>query len=52
MGKWNEEAAPNNNLNPKTISTSKLVDNSAKYEFSKEPYAPGKKDQITKNMNK
>lgn len=50
MGKWNEEAAPNNNLNPVTISTSNLVEGAASnYKFTKDPFAPGKKDQIIKN---
>lgn len=28
MGKWNEEAAPNNNLHPVEIKSSKLVNKS------------------------
>lgn len=50
MGKWNEEAAPNNNLNPATISTSNLVGPDTNYQYTKDPFAPGKKDQIIKNQ--
>ncbi|NMD69701.1 hypothetical protein HHO41_05325 [Bacillus sp. DNRA2] len=51
MGKWNEQAAPNNNLKPVTISTSsKLVGKDVNYEFSKSPFDKNKQDQITKNQ--
>lgn len=50
MGKWNEQAAPNNNLKPVTISTSKLVGRDVNYEFSKSPFDKNKQDQITKNQ--
>ncbi|WP_187118889.1 hypothetical protein [Bacillus marasmi] len=53
MGKWNEQAAPNNNLKPATISTSNLVDaETSNYQFTKDPFAPGKKDQIIKDPQK
>lgn len=40
MGKWNEQAAPNNNLSPKTIRTSQLLGKGKEdSEFAKEPLA-------------
>ncbi|CEG26960.1 hypothetical protein [Bacillus sp. B-jedd] len=39
MGKWNEQAAPNNNLSAKTIRTSQLIGKGkGDAEFSKEPF--------------
>lgn len=46
MGKWNEQAAPNNNLHPKTIRTDELVGNPAEHEFSEELSDGGERDQI------
>ncbi|MFJ5713009.1 hypothetical protein [Neobacillus sp. NPDC093127] len=45
MGKWNRQAAPNNNLAPKTIKTGELVENEAKHEFSEELSDGGERDQ-------
>ena len=40
MGKWNEQAAPNNNLSPKTIRTSQLLGKGMDdAEISKEPFS-------------
>lgn len=37
MGQWNEQAAPNNNLPPKTIKSSEmLLGKKANHEFSEE----------------
>lgn len=36
MGDWNEQAAPNNNLPPRTIKQGELVGEEAKHEFSEE----------------
>lgn len=46
MGKWNEQGSPNNNLNPQTIATSKLVGKDEKVEFSEELSDGGERDQI------
>lgn len=45
MGKWNEQAAPNNNLAPKTIKAGELVGDEAKQEFSEELSDGGERDQ-------
>jgi len=46
MDKWNEQAAPNNNLPPKTIKTGELVGHPAKHEFSEELSDGGERDQF------
>ncbi|MFJ7727596.1 hypothetical protein ACIQXV_15710 [Neobacillus sp. NPDC097160] len=46
MGTWNEQAAPNNNLPPKTIKSGELVGNEAKHEFSEELSDGGERDQF------
>lgn len=47
MEKLNEEAAPNNNLSPITIQTSKrLIGNNGSHEFSEELSDGGERDQI------
>ena len=46
MGKWNEQGAPNNNLAPKTIATSKLVGKNTEHEFSEEISDGGERDRI------
>jgi hypothetical protein len=46
MGKWNEQAAPNNNLPAKTIRTSEiLLGKKADHEFSEELSDGGERDQ-------
>ncbi|MBS4211518.1 MULTISPECIES: hypothetical protein [Neobacillus] len=45
MGKWNEQAAPNNNLHPKTIKTSNLVQSDTGYGFSEELSDGGERDE-------
>ncbi|MFP5113253.1 hypothetical protein ACSU64_12830 [Bacillaceae bacterium C204] len=48
MGKWNEQAAPNNNLSARTIKQGELVGNEAKHEFSEELSDGGERDQNIK----
>lgn len=48
MGKWNEQAAPNNNLPSKTIKQGELVGNEAKHEFSEELSDGGERNQNIK----
>jgi len=45
MPEWNEQAAPNNNLNPKTIRSGKFVDKQTNHEFSEELSDGGERDQ-------
>lgn len=46
MGKWNEQAAPNNNLPPKTIKAGELLGSQAIHEFSEELSDGGERDQF------
>ncbi|MGX6441772.1 hypothetical protein ACWM35_00880 [Neobacillus sp. K501] len=47
MGKWNEQAAPNNNLPPKTIKSSDmLLGEKAEHEFSEELSDGGERDKF------
>lgn len=47
MGKWNEQAAPNNNLPPKTIrSSDMLLGQQADHEFAEELSDGGERDQF------
>ena len=48
MSDWNEQGAPNNNLSPKTIRTSKLVGKqpSNTHEFSEELADGGERDDV------
>jgi hypothetical protein len=48
VGKWNEQAAPNNNLSPRTIKQGELVGNEAKHEFSEELSDGGERNQNIK----
>ena len=56
MGKWNEQAAANNNLPSKTIRTSEmLLGDKAEQEFSEELSDGGERDkniQILENTPK
>ncbi|GGI12847.1 hypothetical protein [Gottfriedia solisilvae] len=56
MGKWNEQAAPNNNLSSNTIKSSEiLLGKKAEHEFSEELSDGGERDQnikILKNISK
>jgi hypothetical protein len=56
MGKWNEQAAPNNNLPANTIKSSALLlGNQAEHEFSEELSDGGERNQnieILKNNSK
>ncbi|MGJ7919210.1 hypothetical protein [Neobacillus sp. LXY-4] len=47
--KLNEEAAPNNNLSPKTIKSSKQFE-AIDHEFSEELSDGGERNQIIKNQ--
>ncbi|MBU9714837.1 hypothetical protein [Evansella tamaricis] len=48
MVKWNEEAAPNLNLKPLTLKTSKFIgkDDKKNHEFSEELADGGERDEI------
>jgi len=46
MGKWNEQAAPNNNLPPKTIKPWELLGQDTGHEFSEELSDGGERDQF------
>lgn len=47
MGKWNEQAAANNNLSPKTIKSSEmLLGEKADHEFSEELSDGGERDKF------
>lgn len=46
MSDWNQQAAPNNNLSPKTIRTSKFVGKNGDQEFSEELSDGGERDQV------
>ena len=50
MGKWNEQSAPNNNINSKTIRTSNLVGKEAEALFSEELSDGGERDQNIKRQ--
>ncbi|MDC2865672.1 hypothetical protein [Bacillus sp. BP-3] len=56
MGKWNEQAAQNNNLPSSTIRSSELLlGKKADHEFSEELSDGGERDkniQILKNISK
>lgn len=55
MGKWNEQAAPNNNLKATTIGTSNLVEKgvaASKINNETGLFAEGKENQIIKNQLK
>ncbi|MES5896635.1 hypothetical protein [Bacillus cereus group sp. RP43] len=56
MRKWNEQAAPNNNLPSSTIRSSELLlEKKADHEFSEELSDGGERDkniQILKNSSK
>lgn len=45
MGKWNEEAAPNNNMNSVEIKSSKLVSSKQEQEFSEELSDGGERNE-------
>ncbi|MCM2533172.1 hypothetical protein NDK43_13160 [Neobacillus pocheonensis] len=51
MGKWNGQAAPNNNLPANIIrSSEQLVGNQAEHEFSEELADGGERDRIIKEQ--
>jgi hypothetical protein len=51
MGKWNEQAAPNNNLSPNTIrSSDMLLGTRAEHEFSEELSDGGERNKFINNQ--
>jgi hypothetical protein len=56
MSDWNEQGAPNNNLQSETIQTSKLVGKKGQgakdHEFSEELSAGGERDDALKKQLK
>ena len=53
MGKWNEQAAPNNNLPADTIRTSDmLLGEKADHEFAEELSDGGERDQFIQQQKK
>jgi len=53
MGKWNEQAAANNNLPSKTIRSSEmLLGEKAEHEFSEELSDGGERDRFIKDQTK
>ncbi|PLR99696.1 hypothetical protein [Bacillus sp. T33-2] len=54
MGKWNEQAAANNNLRAETIRTSNIVgdNHAASHEFSEELSDGGERDEAIKKQLK
>ncbi|WP_342430757.1 hypothetical protein [Neobacillus sp. FSL H8-0543] len=53
MGKWNEQAAPNNNLPAATIrSSDMLLDEKAVHEFAEELSDGGERDQFINQQKK
>ncbi|QQZ07858.1 hypothetical protein [Heyndrickxia vini] len=47
MGKWNEEAAPNNNLTP-----NKSLNEDEKHEFSEELSDGGERNKVIEQLQK
>ncbi|MBY0123895.1 hypothetical protein [Bacillus sp. S/N-304-OC-R1] len=45
MGKWNEQAAPNNNMTAVEIKSSKLIKNKPDFEFSEELSDGGERNE-------
>ena len=53
MTNWNEEGAPNNNLSPDTITSSKLINKKTNdFEFSEELSDGGERNENIKKMTK
>ncbi|MDP4084876.1 MAG: hypothetical protein Q8934_09705 [Bacillota bacterium] len=53
MGKWNEQAAPNNNLPSQSIRSSELLlGKKANHKFSEELSDGGERDEIIKKQKK
>lgn len=52
MVKWDEQGAPNNNLSPKTIKTSKLLGKGKAPEFSEELSDGGERNRYIENRSK
>ncbi|MED4224327.1 hypothetical protein [Neobacillus cucumis] len=52
MSDWNEQAAPNNNLPPKTLKTGELTGKASEHEFSEELSDGGERDQMIQRLKK
>jgi hypothetical protein len=52
MSDWNQQAAPNNNLSPKTIRTSKFVGKQDQHEFSEELSDGGERNEMIKGQSR
>ncbi|WP_180960173.1 hypothetical protein [Neobacillus cucumis] len=52
MKDWNEQAAPNNNLSPKTLKTGEFTGKLAGHEFSEELSDGGERDQVIQRQKK
>jgi hypothetical protein len=52
MNDWNEQAAPNNNLPPKTLKTGEFTGNVTGHEFSEELSDGGERDQFIQRQKK
>ncbi|MBT2658287.1 hypothetical protein J7E81_24100 [Bacillus sp. ISL-18] len=52
MKDWNEQAAPNNNLAPKTLKTGEFVGKVPDHEFSEELSDGGERDQFIQRQKK
>lgn len=50
MGKWNEQSAPNNNINSKTIRPTNLAGKEAEALFSEELSDGGERDENIKRQ--
>lgn len=52
MGKWNKQAAPNNNLPSQTIRSSELLLGKNNHEFSEEISDGKERDEFIKKQTK
>ena len=52
MSKWNEQAAPNNNIPPRMVRPFERHDLQVDHEFSEELSDGGERDEFIKNQKK
>ncbi|MEH7111144.1 hypothetical protein V7124_02065 [Neobacillus niacini] len=52
MSKWNEQAAPNNNIPPRTIKPYEVLDQLGEHEFSEELSDGGERNEFIQNQKK
>ncbi len=52
MSKWNEQAAPNNNIPPRTIKPSEVLDPLGEHGFSEELSDGGERNEFIQNQKK